>query len=479
MDTVAREKLVAKKEVKAAIETLKRVAREALPKGTFGTREEATLAIFEEAARGVLHDELVAIEASFGDRMLVDGVEYKKHEPGTGNYASLSGALDVPRHTYRQVGVRNGPTVVLLELVARLVEGATPAMACNVAHGYAEHDMRRHGESLKLAHRIPPPRATLERLAKRIAESVDQAAPRIEAVIRRAEKLPEGARAVVMGLDRGSVLMTEPRPEGAPTEPRRPRHTPRVRVAPDPIDVNFRMAYVGTVSIVDEHGEALVTRRYAIPASDDPEKLVDRMAADVEAAVKQDSNLVVGAVQDGAHEMWNLTRQGLDKLQTKGVIANWEEGIDHYHLLEHLGEALDIIEPDSDERTRRLAQWTTMLDTRDSAIDSIEQQLASACLDLPEPQQNTLMEHLVYLENNKDRMRYITLAGAGLPIGSGVTEGAVKSVLGGRAKTGGQHWGEPGLRGALTLRALHRSDRLQRFWRPFSRRYTAKVQQAA
>ncbi|MEO8901784.1 MAG: hypothetical protein ABI488_08165 [Polyangiaceae bacterium] len=66
------------------------------------------------------------------------------------------------------------------------------------------------------------------------------------------------------------------------------------------IDVNFRMAYVGTVSIVDEHGEALVTRRYAAPACDDAATLVAKMTADVRAAVRRDPNLAVGAVQDGA-----------------------------------------------------------------------------------------------------------------------------------------------------------------------------------
>lgn len=68
--------------------------------------------------------------------------------------------------------------------------------------------------------------------------------------------------------------------------------------------MNYRMAYVGTVSIVDEHGAALATRRYAIPANDDPAEKVDKMTADVRAALKRDSTLTVGIVQDGAPEMW-------------------------------------------------------------------------------------------------------------------------------------------------------------------------------
>ncbi len=111
--------------------------------------------------------------------------------------------------------------------------------------------------------------------------------------------------------------------------------------------------------------------------------------------------------------------------------------------------------------------------------DSIESELALAWLELPDTKQIALMEHLVYLENNKDRIHYITLARKGLPIGSGVTESTAKTAVGQRTNGSGRRWGEPGLRGVLPLRAIHHSDRLPRFWDPFSRRYTAVVQEAA
>jgi hypothetical protein len=58
--------------------------------------------------------------------------------------------------------------LVPLKLIAGLVEGATPALAYNVGHGYAQHDMRLHEETLRTAHPLPPSRMTLERIAKRI-----------------------------------------------------------------------------------------------------------------------------------------------------------------------------------------------------------------------------------------------------------------------------------------------------------------------
>jgi hypothetical protein len=478
MRTVNRIELFAKPEVKSVIEDLKTVARRALPASDFAEREAVMLAIFDEAGRELLEEELQMLADGFDDRVAVDGIEHKRHEPGTVNYYCLNGVLRVRRHTYRRAHVRNGPTVVPLELVAGLAEGVTPALAYNVAHGYAQHDMRLHGESLEAAHRTPPPRATLERIAKRLATAANSDAARVEAIVRKAELLPEEARGVCIGLDRTAVPMAEVRPADAPAKPQKKRRKPRVRRAPKPIDVNYRMAYVGTVSVVDEHGAALVTRRYAIPANDDPAEMVSKMAADVRAALKRDTTLTVGIVQDGAPEMWNLTRDALAKVRDDGVLAGWEEAIDRYHLLERLADALEIVEPDAAERSQRLTRWNEHLDVQDSPIDSIERYFEARYLELPAAEQKELWEHLVYLSNNKDRLRYVTLATSGLPIGSGVTESAAKTVVGRRAKNSGQRWSEAGLRGALTLRAIHQSDRLPAFWSHMSRRYTAVVEAA-
>lgn len=478
MRSVNRIDLFAKPEVKNVLQELRTVARRALPAGDFGEREAVMLALFDEAGRELLEEDLQAIADGLADHVLVDGVEHKRHQPGTGKYHCLGGTLRVNRYTYRPVDVRNGATVVPLDLVAGLVERATPALAYNVADGYATRDMRAHGKALELAHRVPPPRATLERIAKRIAAQVVEATPRIEPLVRRAEPLPEGAHAVVMGFDRTTVPMAEERAADAPAKPAPKRRKPRVRKPPKPFDVNYRMAYVGTTSIVDESGNALVTRRYAIPASDDPAAVVARMTADVRRAKRLDPELDVGVVQDGAAEMWNLTRAGLETLREDGIVETWHEGIDRYHLVERLASALEIVEQSASERKALLAEWNELLDTKDSAIEAIERHLIGRYAELSTAKRSQLWEHLVYIANNKDRMRYVELAVHGLPVGSGVTESAAKTVVGRRTKKSGQRWRDEGLRGALTLRALEQSNRLPAFWSRFSRRYVATVEAA-
>jgi len=470
--------VLANPEVEKAVTQMQSALRKVVSGESFAEREVLALAISNEVVRGFLQQDLQEMSDALGGDVSVDGVPYKEHEPGAVTYHSLCGPLAVQRPSSRMVGVHNGPIVIPLELAAGLVEGATPAMAYNVTHGYAQHDMRIHVEQLESAHRVAPSRTTLERIAKRIAEAAVEQSPRIEPLVRRAEKVPEEAVAVSIGLDRTSAPMIEDRPEDAPPKPEPERRRPRMRNPPAPYDINWRMAYVGTVCFVDAYGDAVHTIRYAAAACDDPHELVGKMTTDLRAALKKRPDLAAGIVQDGAPEMWNRTREGMELLRNEGVLQAWHEGIDRYHLMERLGEALKIVSPNdtAEQREATLQHWNQWLDTDDDAIDSIEQFLRLSGQSVRGAQRETLRKHLVYLENNKDRMRYVALRDAGLPIGSGVTESAAKTVINQRAKGAGQRWREAGLRGVITLRALHQSDRLPRFWSHLARTRAANVQ---
>ena len=292
---------------------------------SFGDQEIALLAVANDACRLELEATLQALADAEPARVRIEGTVYERHQDGAAASHSLCGTLHVRRATYRQTDVRNGPTVVPVDLATGLMEGATPALAYRVALGYAQGPGRRAEEQMHADHRRPPSRSTLERLGKAIGTQITQAAPRIEPAVRQAETLPEGARAVSVGVDRTTVPMEEVRPSGAPPATRRqPRTTPYVRTPPPPVDVKYRMAYVGTVSVVDAAGDALITRRYAISGAADPATLVGRMMEDVGRARDQNPRLPVGVVQDAAPELWTLIRGGLT---TAASLRRWHEGI--------------------------------------------------------------------------------------------------------------------------------------------------------
>jgi hypothetical protein len=443
---------------------------------SFGEREAALLEVANLACRFDLQAELQAVADGHAHRLLIDGVPYERHQDGSATYHSLCGPLPVGRATYRKLGERNGPTVVPLELAAGLIENATPALAYRVALGYAQGPGRHAEEQIHADHRAPPSRSTLERMAKEIGTRVKTTAPRIEALVRQEEELPEGAHAISAGLDRTSVPMEEERPAGStPTTRRKKRSKPYVRSAPPPVDVKYRQAYVGTVSIVDQDGEALITRRYAISGAEEPAEILGRMMADVQRTREQARKLPVGIMQDGAPEMWNLMRTAV---KAAGV-RRWHEGVDRYHLNERLGEVLRITEPDAAKRAQKLGRWNDELDRDDGAIDRIAAWLARELETHTGDDRKTLEEHWTYLLNNNDRMRYATLRRVGLPCGSGATEGACKSVVMIRAKGCGQRWHEDGVGAALTLRAVYMSERLPTLWPHFATEYSSEVKAAA
>jgi hypothetical protein len=76
-------------------------------------------------------------------------------------------------------------------------------------------------------------------------------------------------------------------------------------------------------------------------------------------------------------------------------------------------------------------------------------------------------------------MHYARLRAVGLPVGSGVTEGACKSAIQKRANGSSQRWRPEGLEAVLTLRSVHLSERLPRFWANFANAYRKEVTKCA
>jgi hypothetical protein len=131
--------ILAKPEVRSLVNEVVATLRHVLPPSGFADRERAALEIGNELVRCALEDDLRELSAGYGDDVRVDGVLYRRHEDATVTYHGLVGPMAISRATYRKVGVRNGPTVVPLELETGLVEHATPALALSIAHGYARY----------------------------------------------------------------------------------------------------------------------------------------------------------------------------------------------------------------------------------------------------------------------------------------------------------------------------------------------------
>jgi hypothetical protein len=461
---------------------------------SFAESEEAALAVLNELGRVWLRTQLQAVAEGIPDQVVVDGLRYRRHEMGRGTYHSLCGPVEVHRDTFRRMGVHNGPTIVPMDLIAGIVEGATPAFAFSAAQGYAAMPLRHYEAELRAAHRVPPCRSTLERLAKRLGDAVRAALPTVEPIVRDAEHVPDDAVAISIGLDRTTVPMAEARDERLPARPRRGRTRPYQRQPPAPVDVTYRMAYVGTVAMVGADGETVRSRRFGASAEEGPEAVVARVFAEVEHLRRHRPDLPLVVIQDGAPELWRLLRAACEQHGVKPAL----EMIDRFHLDERLAAILELVAASDHCAATLRARWATSLDRSDTAIDRIVRELDgidaritdSPWLDhrgfrsslahhlrkhVANGKTGELHGHIEYLRNNRRRMRYASARRAGFPVGSGVTEGACKSLIACRFKRSGQRWFEQGLSACLSLRALHLNEHLAPCFRLVAASYSRAV----
>ena len=77
---------------------------------------------------------------------------------------------------------------------------------------------------------------------------------------------------------------------------------------------------------------------------------------------------------------------------------------------------------------------------------------------------NKVRAAIEYFRKRRHRMQYARYQEQNLPIGTGVTEAACKTLASERMKQSGMRWGMEGGQAILTLRSLIQSDRWERGW---------------
>jgi hypothetical protein len=147
---------------------------------------------------------------------------------------------------------------------------------------------------------------------------------------------------------------------------------------------------------------------------------------------------------DGAHWIWNLATTRLPEAT---------QIVDLFHAREHLHDLANLLAFILPDRDAWYAARSNELDDGD-----IETLVAAARVyPLDGPKARELDTAIGYFTRNAHRMRYAYFRSLGLFVGSGVVEAGCKSVLGGRLKLSGMHWGPHGATGITTLRCHHNS----------------------
>ena len=183
------------------------------------------------------------------------------------------------------------------------------------------------------------------------------------------------------------------------------------------------------------------------------------------AVLEQRPELQVVKVADGAKDNWRY----FSDLPVAGVPV-----ADFYHAAEHLHAALVAAYGEASPKGQaQLEKLRHLLRHDDQGVDKVIRALCY--LREQHPRSQKIATELGYFRHNRHRMRYATWAAKKLPIGTGVTEAACKTLATQRMNRSGMHWRHDGGQAILTFRALAQSDRFDRGWALLAKTYKRHV----
>ncbi len=386
------------------------------------------------------------------NRITVDGKTYRKVGRYEGTYYTKAGPVTVMRTLYRDASVRNDNTVDAISLKLGCVEDgwlpeAADAMACllqSVPGAEAEKLAKKLGRLMYSA-------SSFKRVGTAVGHLYEAQRNDIENALIEACVIPDKTVSLTVALDRVALPMEidVPRKPGRPKKDAPKRSVARV----------YEMAWVGTVALVNEKGEALHTIRYGAVGTkmpQRPDQLLESLKGDVKTLLARRQHLKVTAIADGAHDVVELLDLHFSAA-TLGVPVM--RLVDFWHVIEKLGKAASALLGTVDG-SRRLAQWKLRLLNNDNAPHQILRELKDSGLEWKTVgDTKPIHDAITYLTNHADRMRYATARAQGLNIGSGTVEATCKSLVQTRMCRSGARWRPDTAQALLSLRALALSNR--------------------
>lgn len=167
---------------------------------------------------------------------------------------------------------------------------------------------------------------------------------------------------------------------------------------------------------------------------------------------------LVVLVGDGADWIWRYGRQFL---ALKGV--ELVEIVDLYHAVEHLWT---VAHAAVGAASAEAAAWVEPLKAAllKEGVGPVLVALEALAPGAEPAAGEEIRKATGYFTGNAARMDYPGFLARRLPIGSGAVECACKTLVQARAKQAGMRWSRAGVQAVVSLRAVHRSGRWDRFW---------------
>ena len=388
----------------------------------------------EEAIRDGLNEVGCVAAQKALEHFDTDGspIEFGKHKltskgQVSKKYQTPWGEVEVDRHVYQSS--QGGKQFCPMEKDARIILTSTPGFAKIVSFKYAEMGSSRVQKDLEENHGRVISRPYLKHLCDAVG-SIAQA--KEESWSYEIPKLPGKVNSVAVGIDGTCMLLVED---------------------------GWREAMVGTISFFDKTGERMHTIQMGATPEYGKESFYRRFESELIQAEEQFPQATFIGIADGARSNWEYLK-GKTDIQT----------IDFFHASGYLGRAAEAMFSGSSKLADK-KEWL------DDACHKLKHNVGAATRllnemlefnnshKLSEVRKKELLAAIKYFENNRLKMKYAQNQKNNLPIGSGVTEAACKTLVKQRLCNSGMRWNEKGAAAVLSLRALsHTNARWGQFW---------------
>lgn len=343
-------------------------------------------------------------------------------------YQTPYGVVQVERYVYQTS--RGGRIYCPLEYQARIVRGATPRFASQLSHKYAQLNVRAVQTDLEQNHGRKVARSYIQNVADWVGtiatakeKDWEYAMPRLDAPV----------ATVVVSLDGAMIPMAD--------------------------SAGYREAMAGTLSFYDHEGERQHTIYLAAAPESGKHAFEARMQGEIARAKQRYPEARYLGIADGASSNWPFLEQHTER-----------QLIDFFHATEYVGKIAQALYPQRNAEDKRVRWQHAHCHKLKHDPDALEVLIGQAARlsrrsSLSQQVRDGAYSAWTYFNNHRHQMHYPEFLAEGLPIGSGVTEAACKTLVKQRLCASGMRWKTKGAGIVLSLRALTQTvGRWTQFW---------------
>jgi hypothetical protein len=386
-----------------------------------------------------------------------EGEEYRRLNPKTPNrhVATLFGTITLWRHAYRcSRRDANEPAIFPLEMSLGLVQGATPALAEAACRYLAEAgaSQRTTLDRLKSHHAVSWSPKRLRAVSAQVAESMaevrhDLQVEKLLDWLRQADA-SRGTRKPVLSVGRDGITLRE--------------YQHRF----------FEHATAGTLSVHDRSGRRLGTVYLAFTPEPHQPTMSRQLTALIEGVLSrwegpQPRLCYVTDAGDNETQYYRRVLRPMRHPQTNAKL-HWQRVVDFYHAAQRLWAMAAALFADDE---RGAAAWARRMCKLLKKPNGPFRVLHAAAIlrkrrALPKWREQQYRLAYNYIRQRTRFMQYAQYAQQHIPLGSGVTEAACKTIYTQRLKLSGMRWTKAGAQIILDLRVMLLSG----IWLPAYRR---------